>query len=170
MLRIKVIITCRLFDRQLLTDISKGKLLLSRVCKDYLDENIWFILWMQIRNEKTFTHRVQTGRPHSGKMWRSLSKIFQKRDVKTTTKKSIYSLKASNIAFKTNAVVDPGFPRGGGTNPKGGGRGDLVILFSQIFLRIEWKWRNWAGGWDARPKYVCVDPLLFQTLRKEDRK
>ena len=35
-----MIITCRLFDRQPLADISKGKLLLSRVCKDYMDENI----------------------------------------------------------------------------------------------------------------------------------
>ena len=52
----------------------------------------------------------------------------KKGDVKTTTKKSIYSLKASNIAFKTNAVVDPGFPRGGGTNPKGGGGGSGHII------------------------------------------
>ena len=38
------------------------------------------------------------------------------------------------------AVADPGFPRGGGANPKGAGGANL--LFGQFFPKTAWKWRN----------------------------
>ena len=41
------------------------------------------------------------------------------------------------------SVADPGFPRGGGANPKGGGAN---LLFGQFFQKTAWKWRYFGPG------------------------
>ena len=41
------------------------------------------------------------------------------------------------------SVADPGFPRGGGANPKGGGRQPIIW---PIFPKNCMKMKFWAGG------------------------
>ena len=40
-------------------------------------------------------------------------------------------------------MADPGFSRGGGANPKGGGAN---LLFGQFSPKTAWKWRNFGPG------------------------
>ena len=55
--------------------------------------------------------------------------------------------KLSHTKIQLYSVADPGFPRGGGANPKGGGAN---LLFGQFFPKTAWKWRNFGPG-GARP-------------------
>ena len=50
-----------------------------------------------------------------------------------------------NYHFMPNlAVADPGFPRGGGANPKGGGRQPIIWpIFSENCMKMK---KFWAGG------------------------
>ena len=59
------------------------------------------------------------------------------------------------------SVADPGFPRGGGTNPPGGAN----IWFCQIFQKTALNWKNLSRGEGACPKFYYVDPpLLFSKM------
>ena len=56
------------------------------------------------------------------------------------------------------AVADPGFPRGGGANPKGGG---AKLLFGQFFRENCMKMKKfWARGGGAHPSRPPLDPPL----------
>ena len=55
------------------------------------------------------------------------------------------------------SVVDPGFPRGGGANPRGGATYDFAKI-SQKLHEIE---RIWTPNVGARPRFYYVDPPLL---------
>ena len=56
----------------------------------------------------------------------------------------------------SNAMADPGFPRGGGANSPGGAQTYNFAKFSQKLHEIE---RIWTPG-GAHPKFYYVDPPL----------
>ena len=65
-------------------------------------------------------------------------------------------------------VADPGFPRGGGANPKGG----APTLFGQFFPKTAWKWRNFGPEGGARvPRAPPLDPPLAKStsLQEDDK-
>ena len=65
--------------------------------------------------------------------------------------------------FETLAVADPGFPRGGGANLKGGGAN---LLFGHFFLKTAWKWRNFGPEGGVRPSRPPLDPPLFGAIEQ----
>ena len=58
------------------------------------------------------------------------------------------------------AVADPGFPRRGGANPRGGGAN---ILFDQFFPKTAWKWRKFDPEGGARVPAPPLDPPMVRT-------
>ena len=62
---------------------------------------------------------------------------------------SIFSLTISNFVYleRSNPVADPGFPRGGGANPKGGAPTYYLANFSRKLHENEEIW----GQRGARP-------------------
>ena len=57
-----------------------------------------------------------------------------------------------------NAVADPGFPRGGDANPKGGGRQPIIWpIFPENCMKMK---KFWARGRGARPSRPPLDPPL----------
>ena len=57
-------------------------------------------------------------------------------------------------------MVDPGFPRGGGANPKGG-QPIIWLIFSENCMRMK---IFWAKGGRGRPLHPLDPPLMTQYI------
>ena len=49
-------------------------------------------------------------------------------------------------------VADPGFPRGGCSNPRR--EGGTNMLFDQFFLKTAWKWNNFSPEWGGHASFA----------------
>ena len=74
----------------------------------------------------------------------------------------LHLCKLIGAGLNRNSVADPGFPRGGGANPKGGDN----LLFGQFFSKTAWKWRKFApGGRPSRPLRYATEIVREILLR-----
>ena len=76
--------------------------------------------------------------------------------------RGISSVKQCKIVPKP--VADPGFPRGGGANPKGGRQPIIWSIFPENCMKMK---KFWARGGGARPSRPPLDPPLQAYFVKE---
>ena len=58
-------------------------------------------------------------------------------------------------------MADPGFPRGGGTNPKGGVPTYYLAIFPENCMKMK---KFWAGGGRASPLRSATETSLFSFI------